>query len=191
MHGLPSLQLVAVPSPQHPFVQVSPDVQNAPSSQAAPFATTPYEQKSPPSSQVLLVQPLPSSQVAVPPVQAPAPLQVSPFVQKCPSLQDVPPGAFAYSHASVDSLQESRLQAFVSAQFFGLPPPQTPPLHFVPVVQNCASSQSLAFIGTGSWTQASIPSLHVSAVHALPSEQARGAPPRQTPDWHVSPTMQK
>ncbi len=64
--------------------------------------------------------------VAVPPVQAPAPLQVSPVVQALPSLQATPDATGACWQPLV-GLHVSVVQVFPSSQLSGVPLLHWPP----------------------------------------------------------------
>src|SRR5262249_2651344 len=79
--------------------------------------------------------------------------------------------------------QESVVQAFPSSQLTGV---WTQPAvgSQESVVHALPSSQL-----TGVWTQPAVGSQE-SVVQAFPSSQLTAAPPRQAPDWQVSPVVQ-
>src|SRR5262249_8102875 len=111
-------------------------------------------------------------------------------VQNRPSSQPVPfSGAGSCTHWSVVSSQLSTVHALVSLQSRAVPP-QVPALQTSVTVQNLPSSQLWPCSGTGSCTHWLSPSLQLSAVHGLVSEQSRGVP-AQVPFAHTSPSVQK
>ncbi len=75
------------------------------------------------------------------------------------------------------------MQATPSSQFGAVPawqPVET--LHTSGPLHHAPSSQAALF---GTWLQESIPSLHESAVHAMPSSQFG-----RVPDWHPAVALQ-
>ena len=175
-----SAQVRGVPL-QTPPLQVSPVVQNKPSSQATPLLA--LTQMSFVSLQLSVVQTFASAQLRGLVAQIP-PLQTSPVVQNRPSLQGLVLGAL--TQTSLISLQESFVQTLLSLQILATPP-QVPPPHVSPVVQNRPSSQGTVLLVL---TQTSVVSLQVSVVQTLLSLQLRGLV-AQIPPLQTSPVVQK
>ncbi len=101
---------MALPPPQVPEEQVSPVVQNSPSSQALPSLIGDGLQLSVPSLQTptLHCSSAPELSVSLPPSQV-TEEQVSPVVQKAPSSQALPSLIGDGSQLSVPSLQTPTL----------------------------------------------------------------------------------
>ena len=137
MHGLLSLQLVAVPPRHVPPEQASPVVQAFPSSQLAVLLTVSHSPVD--GLQESSVQPLPSLQtVGVPATQLP-PEQVSPVVHAFPSLHEA---VLLACWQPVAGLQLSSVHGLLSLQLVAVPPTHAPPEHASPVVHAFPSSQA-------------------------------------------------
>jgi hypothetical protein len=124
VHGLPSLQISAVPAVQMPLWQVSTPLQTLASAQEVPFTTGEYSQPKT-GSQLSVVQGLPSLQLsAVPAVQVPL-WQVSSPLHGLPSAHDEPFGTGALWQP-VTELQLSAVQGLPSLHTGGVPAVQMP-----------------------------------------------------------------
>jgi hypothetical protein len=186
--SLAAEQSVGEPLPQAPRVQVSPVVQNWPSLQAVPSATS-VEKHPVTGSQESAVQVLESSHVIGTPMQEPE-RQVSSRVHTLASLQAAPSrGTESLTQVSKVSSQESAVHWLPSLQVLGELPPQTPAEQVSPTVQNCPSLQAVPLRGVGLLMQPRNTSQE-SAVQALPSSQLEALPPPQVPAEQVSPTVQ-
>ncbi len=167
VHGLPSLQVVAVPALQVPSLQTSPLVQASPSLHTAvlllceqPFAM----------SHRSSVHGLPSSQgLAVPSPQVPA-LQVSPTVQPLPSSHGV--GSIAALTQPFVLSQLSAVHVLPSSQFLAGPPAQAPAAQASAVVQASPSSQAATLLVC---VQAAPAASQPSSVQGFLSSQAAGS----------------
>ena len=116
---LPSSQLIALPPPQVPPLQVSPLVHLSPSSQVPP--SLPLVNKQPLlGSHESTVQASPSLQVFAVPLQV-LPTQPSSVVQPLPSSQAVPAVTVVWTQP-VGAVQESAVQGLPSLQLVALPP---------------------------------------------------------------------
>ena len=141
---LPSSQIGAGPPRHAPLAQVSFVVQAFPSLHGAVL----FAWAQPVTvSHVSSVQELPSSHArGAPPMQAPAPLHVSPVVQASPSLHAAP--GSGTKTQPLDASQPSEVHGLLSLHSSCCPPTQTP---FVSqwsfMVQALASSQELAGFG--------------------------------------------
>jgi len=183
VHGLLSLQLVAVPPRHVPPEQASPVVQAFPSSQLAVLLTVSHSPVD--GLQESSVQPLPSLQtVGVPATQLP-PEQASPTVHAFPSLQVAV--LSTCSHTPVDGLQESSVHGLSSLQLVAVPPTHAPPEHASPVVHAFPSSQA-AVLFTNSHDP--VAGLQLSSVQALPSLQTVDEPGTHRPSRQLSPVVQ-
>jgi hypothetical protein len=164
VHGLPSLQSVALPALHPPPPHTSPAVQALPSSQTEVLGACTHAPVC--GSQESLVQGLPSLQpLAAPGLQAP-PLQASPRVQALLSLQL----AVLAGNAHLPLTQASSVQTLLSLQSPALA--QLPPQ---PVI--------------GLNTQLPLAESHASLVHVSLSAQTLAAPALHDPPLHASPTL--
>lgn len=149
-------------------------------------------QRSTASSQLSLVHVLPSLHASPPPLQAPAPSQVSVAVQNMPSSQRVPDGANGLLHVPAE--HTSLVQGSPSTQLAQLPPPpphavaETPGRHTTPSQQPAqhaaewhmpvvpAASLQLVPSLTPAWLHAFADSSHVSVVQLWRSLQGSPLP---------------
>jgi hypothetical protein len=124
VHGLPSVQLGAVPGVHVPDWQVSAPLQTLASAHDVPFVTLACWQPAT-GSQLSVVHGLPSLQLrAVPAVQMPA-WQVSAPLQTVPSAHDVPFRSAVCVQPKIAS-QASVVQELPSLQLSGAPAVQVP-----------------------------------------------------------------
>jgi hypothetical protein len=98
---------------------------------------------------------------------------------------------FGYEHAPVAGLHTPGMwHASPPPQSTALPAVQTPPWHVSLCVQALPSLQLVPF-GLFGFEHAPVAGLHTPGMwHASPSPQSTGAPPVQTPPWHVSVCVQ-
>ncbi len=181
VHGLSSLQLVALPGVQTALTQLSPNVHALPSEHVAEFGKCAQPLS---GAQRSAVHGLPSSQPRSPaPAHTPA-AQWSPVVHKLPSVQ-----VFSSLLVAVQPLAGSQLslvQALPSSQVKGTPDAQLPDLQTSPSVH--ASPSEHAPPMNGCW-QPSLAS-HKSAVHGFWSSQSSNAASWQAPKTQWSPVVQ-
>ncbi len=181
VHGLSSLQEVALPGVQTALTQESPNVQALPSEHVAEFGKCAQPLS---GAQGSAVHGLPSSHPRAPaPAHTPA-AQWSPVVHKLPSVQ-----VFSSLLVAVQPLAGSQLslvQALPSSQVKGTPDAQLPDLQTSPSVH--ASPSEHAPPMNGCW-QPSLAS-HKSAVHGFWSSQSSNAASWQAPKTQWSPVVQ-
>jgi hypothetical protein len=181
VHGLLSLQTVAVVPVHMPAVQISLDVHALLSSHAAVLGafTQPVTKLHESSVQPLLS--LQSSGMPAwhePPAHTSAPLHASPS----------PHGAvlFAKTHPPLAGLHESSVHGLLSLQTVAEPPVHEPAeqisfdVHALP-----SSHAAMLFVKTHPPAAA----LHESSVHPLLSLQVGGGPPTHDPTKHRSPVV--
>jgi hypothetical protein len=167
-------------APTHaPAAQVSPTVQNLPSSHGSELFTWPQPCT---GSQTSVVHGLPSPQArGVRPRHVP-PAHPSTVVQTSWSLHGRLLGVWVQPDPG---LQPSVVHTLPSSQGRGVPATQTPPLHVSPTVHALPSSHALlAFV----FTQPSV-GLQLSIVHGLPSSQLTAGPPAHVPPLQRSPDV--
>ena len=195
MHGAVAAHL--------PALQALDAVQAKPSSQGVASATFTNTHLPVATSQESAVHAKPSSHLSrAPAAQLLLPSQVSPLVQRLPSLQGplllacrhkpVLPSqlssvhtlpssqliAGAYTQLPLFASQESLVHKLASSQFFALPLTHLPPAQTSPIVQPLASSHRLLL---PTHEQTPVIGSHRSLVQTLPSSQSVALPP-----WHLA-----
>ena len=180
VQGSPSSHALAPAPLQLPASHASGLVQGSPSSHGAVlFALL----QPPPLSHVSVVQGLLSSHGAGLVALHTPPVHVSPVVQALPSSHAA---ELAACWQPVFGSQLSSVHGLLSSQAFCVAPAtHVPPAQLSPSVQRLSSLQSLP---PGTPTQPK-PALQVSSVQGLPSSQATGVPPPQTPAAQAPPTL--
>jgi hypothetical protein len=186
VHGLPSLQLSAVPELHTPARQVSVPSQTFPLLQSVPSATAVKRQPRT-GSHVSFVHGLLSSHgvpelgTHAPARQVAAPPQIDAAVHAVPS-------ASAECRQPVTASHESVVQGLPSSQLGAVPGTQAPPWQTSRPLQALPSLQPVPF-GTALCWQPRTGS-HESAVHGDESAQLSGVPGWQMPDEHTSMPLQ-
>jgi len=151
VHGLVSAQFGAPAPVQVPLVQVSVTVQAFASLHGVPFVAGPTG------------------------VQLPV-TQRSPVVHTLLSLHAVPFGRAVYRHVPVAGSHVSVVHSFSSLHVVVVPPPHTPAVQTVPLVQALLSLHAWPF-GAFAYVQP-LAGLHESCVHGLLSLQETAVPPQ-------------
>lgn len=214
VHGLLSVQLIAVPPWHLPPLHWSLSVHASPSSQTCPLAPGAWAHWPVPGEHASTVHGFLSSQVLVVPTQSPA-RHASAVVQLLASLQADPSARGVCAHFPALQLASKQGPALEQSLFWPQPPPHPaiPVWAQVPVlsaqlsdVQALLSSQSLSLPThlpprhasrvvqglpssqpplAGADSQSPVLGLHAADWH-VPAATQFCATPAQTPDWHVS-----
>jgi hypothetical protein len=186
VHGLPSLQLSAVPAVQAPLWQVSAPLQTLPSLHEVPFSTGALTQPVA-GLQLSVVHTFPSLQLSgVPAVHTPL-WQISLPLQTLPSAQEVPLATGVVVQPNV-GLQLSVVHGLPSLQARGVPAVHTPLWQVSAPSQTSASGQGVP-LSTAALAQPVV-GLQPSVVHGLPSLQSRAVPAAHAPPWQISTPLQ-
>ncbi len=172
VHGLPSLQTLAVPV-HLPLWQASLRVQLSPSSQMLPLARGVKTQLPLVASQVSVVHALLSLQVAGEPAQTPA-VHLSLAVHDLPSSQVVPSVTLVNTQLPVVASQVSLVQPLLSVQTLAVPP-HLPLVQASLRVQARPSLQAVPLV-TLVYTHAPVVVSQLSVVQALLSVQVLAVP---------------